>query len=120
MQSSEPHVNACMCHSVGWLQKEGLEVSDVVVLIDRQQGGREHLKRNNMELHAAFTLTFIVETLQTKGLLSSEVVEAVKTFIAENQTSAPVAGAFACNQGPEYGVSQGLHAHQTHVRWMAT
>lgn len=80
------------------LQNEGLEVSDVVVLIDRQQGGRQHLNRNNMELHAAFTLTFIVETLEKKQLLSSEVVQAVKKFIAENQTTAPVAGECRTNR----------------------
>lgn len=73
-------------------QKEGLEVSDVVVLIDRQQGGKAHLQNGGIQLHAAFTLTFIVETLVQKQLLTPDVAQSVKTFIAENQTTAAVAG----------------------------
>ena len=68
-------------------------MSDVVVLIDREQGGRAHLDKHGLKLHAAFTLSFIVDTLLAHKLLSSEVVNAVKTFIAENQTTAAVAGA---------------------------
>ena len=37
-------------------------------------------------------LYFIVDTLEQNGLLTSEVVQSVKAFIAENQTTAPVAG----------------------------
>jgi uridine monophosphate synthetase len=74
------------------VQEVGLEVSDVVVLIDREQGGREHLKGNGLTLHAAFSLSFIVDTLLSKGLLTAAVVESVKRFIAENQTTAAVAG----------------------------
>jgi uridine monophosphate synthetase len=74
------------------VQEVGLKVSDVVVLIDREQGGREHLLKSGLQLHAAFTLSFIVTTLMQHHLLSAEVVDAVKTFIAENQTTAAVAG----------------------------
>jgi hypothetical protein len=42
--------------------------------------------------YAAFTLSFILETLQAKGLLAPEVVSSVKKFIAENQTTSAVAG----------------------------
>ena len=38
-------------------------MSDVVVLIDREQGGEAHLQKHNLKLHAAFTLSFIVDTL---------------------------------------------------------
>jgi orotate phosphoribosyltransferase len=36
-------------------------VSDVVVLIDREQGGESRLASNNLKLHSAFTLSYILE-----------------------------------------------------------
>jgi hypothetical protein len=43
------------------LQAEKLVVKDVVVLIDREQGGPQHLKANGMNLHAAFTLSDVLQ-----------------------------------------------------------
>ena len=38
-----------------------LKVSDVVVLIDREQGGESRLAADNLKLHSAFTLSYILE-----------------------------------------------------------
>ena len=43
------------------LQAVDLKVSDVVVLIDREQGGESRLAADNLNLHAAFPLSFILE-----------------------------------------------------------
>lgn len=43
------------------MQDVDLKVSDVVVLIDREQGGESRLKADNLNLHAAFPLSFILE-----------------------------------------------------------
>jgi hypothetical protein len=37
---------------VRWPQKEGLQVSDVVVLIDREQGGKARLAAKNLALYS--------------------------------------------------------------------
>jgi orotate phosphoribosyltransferase len=42
-------------------QAVDLKVSDVVVLIDREQGGESRLAADNLSLHAAFPLSFILE-----------------------------------------------------------
>ena len=42
-------------------QIEKLIVKDVVVLIDREQGGPEHLKANGLNLHSAFTLSELLK-----------------------------------------------------------
>lgn len=39
------------------LEDHGLKVEDVVVLVDRQQGGREELQKRGYKLHFAFTLS---------------------------------------------------------------
>ncbi|MEK9178797.1 MAG: phosphoribosyltransferase family protein, partial [Patescibacteria group bacterium] len=38
------------------LRNAGVKVRDVVVLIDRQQGGEKEMKRNKLRLHSAFTM----------------------------------------------------------------
>ena len=43
------------------VQAVGLKVTDVVVLIDREQGGPQRLKESNLTLHSAFTLTAILK-----------------------------------------------------------
>lgn len=83
------------------LQKEGLEVKDVVVLIDREQGGEAHLAANGLALHAAFKLSAMLDVLQKHGLVDDATSARVRTFIAENQTKLPAAGAAAAAAAPE-------------------
>lgn len=52
------------------LRSAGLQVEDVVVLIDREQGGRERLIEAGYQPHAALTLTEIVRVLRSAGRLS--------------------------------------------------
>ncbi|KAF8072795.1 PYR5-6 [Scenedesmus sp. PABB004] len=71
------------------LQKEQLVVSDVVVLIDREQGGAAHLAAHGLTLHAAFKLSAMLDVLQRHSLVDDAVAAAVRTFIADNQTTLP-------------------------------
>ncbi|KAI8470633.1 MAG: humps family-domain-containing protein [Monoraphidium minutum] len=77
------------------LQNEGLVVKDVVVLIDREQGGEAHIAANGLRLHAAFKLSAMLDVLTRNGLVSEDVAGKVRSFIAENQTVRPAAGAAA-------------------------
>eukprot|EP00891_Asterochloris_glomerata_P008155 jgi/Astpho2/8155/fgenesh1_pm.00120_%23_32_t len=77
---------ASVMETVEPLEAEGLKVTDVVVLIDREQGGAQRMASNNLRLHSAFTLSFILDVLQKHGLVQDSVAQAVKTFIAANQT----------------------------------
>lgn len=67
-------------------QAVGLKVKDVVVLIDREQGGPARLAESGLQLHSAFTLTAILKVLVAHGLVSSQVEASVKGFLADNQT----------------------------------
>jgi len=51
------------------LLAEGLLISDIVVLIDRQQGGAADLAAHGYQLHAALTLRELVEILAEDGRL---------------------------------------------------
>lgn len=77
---------ASVMETVEPLQAVGLKVKDVVVLIDREQGGRERLAESGLRLHSAFTLTAILKVLVAHQLVSSQVESSVKSFLAENQT----------------------------------
>lgn len=63
------------------LKAGGLKVSDVVVLIDRQEGGRKILAEAGYHLHAAFKLTEILQVLHQKERISMEEVTAVKDYL---------------------------------------
>lgn len=69
------------------LQHHKLAVKDVVVLIDRQQGGRAFLKSRGLELHAALTITGILDVLVRNGKVTKEVQQSVLDFIAANQNT---------------------------------
>ncbi|GJD07313.1 Uridine 5'-monophosphate synthase [Galdieria sulphuraria] len=46
------------------LLKESLRVKDVVVLLDREQGGKDNLAKHNVRLHSVLKMTDILETLR--------------------------------------------------------
>eukprot|EP00884_Botryococcus_braunii_P011913 jgi/Botrbrau1/20722/Bobra.0058s0051.1 len=54
---------ASVMETVEPLQDVGLKVRDVVVLIDREQGGAQRMASNGLSLHSAFKLSFILETV---------------------------------------------------------
>lgn len=63
------------------LEVEGLEVKDVVVLIDREQGGREELAARGYRLHAAITLRQLVDALAQEGYLADEMARRVHSYL---------------------------------------
>lgn len=80
---------ASVMETVEPLEFVGLKVSDVVVLIDREQGGRAHLAARGLTLHAALTLSHVVKALVKHGKLDPELAESVRAFVAQNQTNVP-------------------------------
>ncbi|MHB9033679.1 MAG: orotate phosphoribosyltransferase [Anaerolineae bacterium] len=64
------------------LLAEGLEVKDIIVLIDRQQGGTEDLSRQGFTVHAALTLHELIDALERQKLITSDVADSVRAYIA--------------------------------------
>ncbi len=66
------------------IENEGITVSDIVVVLDRQQGGKELLESKGYRVHTLFTISEVCKLLQEEGLLLDEEVERINDFLAGN------------------------------------
>ncbi|MEO8402183.1 MAG: orotate phosphoribosyltransferase [Gammaproteobacteria bacterium] len=66
------------------LEAVGLRVIDTALLIDRQQGGKANLEKRNFQVHAAFTLSTILQTLLDSQTLTKEEHAIIDTLINES------------------------------------
>ena len=64
------------------LEAEGLQVRDVLVIIDREQGGREELAAAGYTLHSLFTLLDLVGALESSGSICAEQAATVRRYLA--------------------------------------
>jgi uridine monophosphate synthetase len=65
------------------LTAAGLQVRDVVVLIDRQSGAAESLARAGYRLHAVFTLAQLLDHWEANGKVPVEQIAAAREFIGK-------------------------------------
>ena len=63
----------------------GMEVTDCVVLLDRQQGGVENLGRGGVQVHSVVQLGRVLELLVENNRITGEMAEKVRQFVRENQ-----------------------------------
>lgn len=57
--------------AIAALKAAGLQVNEAVVLIDREQGGREALAAQGYRLHAAMTLTGLLAVLESRDRITA-------------------------------------------------
>lgn len=67
------------------LKEQGLNVTDILVIIDREQGGAKLLGEAGYKLHSVGTLSQILEYLKSQNKIEDDLYIRVKEFIAENQ-----------------------------------
>jgi uridine monophosphate synthetase len=71
--------------SVQPLRDAGLQVSDILVLIDRSGGrGRAELAEHGLRLHSVMTLETMLDHLATRRLISRDQKQQVEHFLAES------------------------------------
>ena len=61
-----------LLQGIAILKEAGLQVSDAVVFIDRQQGGRETLEKRGYAFHSAITLGQMLVTLEQAGRITAQ------------------------------------------------
>ena len=66
------------------LKAEGLQVRDVVVLIDRQSGAREILQQSGYVLHAVTTITQLLDHWEQTGRVSADRIGAARQFVSDS------------------------------------
>lgn len=68
------------------LEKEGLKITDAVVFIDREQGGRSMLADKGITLHSVVSVSKLLEVLVKAGKIDLATSEDVKRFTQEHNT----------------------------------
>ncbi|HET6846700.1 MAG TPA: orotidine-5'-phosphate decarboxylase [Anaerolineales bacterium] len=69
------------------LKSVGLQVEDVVVLIDRQSGARESLQQAGLGFHAVVTMTGLLDHWERTGQVNADRIEAARRFISAGRTA---------------------------------
>uniref|UniRef100_A0A672IHV6 Uridine 5'-monophosphate synthase n=1 Tax=Salarias fasciatus TaxID=181472 RepID=A0A672IHV6_SALFA len=68
------------------LCKEGLKVTDAIVLMDREQGGVEMLASRGIKLHPVISMFKLINVLLAAERISAETAQNVRKFILDNNT----------------------------------
>ena len=69
------------------LQDVGLEVRDVLVVIDREQGGAEVLAQHGLRLHSLMTISELLDRLRTAGKVGGEEIERALEFVRTHRVA---------------------------------
>jgi len=67
------------------LELEGLIVRDIIVLLDREQGGKKNISAKNYNLHSVFTITELLNILLESGKIDQATVSTTLDFIKNAQ-----------------------------------
>lgn len=63
------------------LNRSGLNVADVLVLLDREQGGRGELAGKGLTLHAAFTITQLLDHLERLEMVTPLALDTCRRYL---------------------------------------
>ncbi len=73
---------------LGHLQESGLNVRDILVVVDRGQGGVQIMERNGLRCHSVATMDDVLSILQGAGRIDASQVEEAHRFMREAQQAA--------------------------------
>lgn len=74
-----------LIETIDEVENEGLNVSDIIVVLDREQGGKEKLEAKGYNVHTLFSISEVVEILKEVEQLTDEEVQRINDFLSGNQ-----------------------------------
>ncbi len=73
-----------LVETIAEVEQEDLKVSDIVVVLDREQGGKQLLESKGYRVHTLFNISEVCVILQETGELSDEEVKRIQDFLQGN------------------------------------
>jgi uridine monophosphate synthetase len=73
-----------LLETINEVENEGIVVSDIVVVLDRQQGGKELLESKGYIVHTLFTISEVCKLLKEEGYLVDDEIERINDFLHGN------------------------------------
>lgn len=73
-----------LVETIAEVEQEDLKVSDIVVVLDREQGGKQLLESKGYRVHTLFNISEVCDILQETGELSDEEVKRIQDFLHGN------------------------------------
>jgi orotate phosphoribosyltransferase len=73
---------ASLLQTIAVLEEEGMKVNDVGVLIDREQGGKEHIEIEGYNLHCVMSISHLLELLENAGRITAQQVAEIIESLA--------------------------------------
>ncbi|MPS72071.1 MAG: orotate phosphoribosyltransferase [Chryseobacterium sp.] len=74
-----------LVETIDEVENEGIKVSDIVVVLDREQGGKEKLEEKGYKVHSLFNISDVVEILREVNYIDDEEVARIRDFVNGNQ-----------------------------------
>ncbi|WBV58731.1 orotidine-5'-phosphate decarboxylase [Chryseobacterium daecheongense] len=73
-----------LLETIAEVEQEDLKVADIVVVLDREQGGKQLLESKGFRVHTLFNISEVCTILQETGELSDEEVKRIQDFLLGN------------------------------------
>lgn len=74
-----------LIETIDEVENEGIKVSDIVVVLDREQGGKEKLEAKGYKVHSLFNISEVVEILREVNYIDEDEVARIRDFVNGNQ-----------------------------------
>ncbi len=73
-----------LVETIAEVEAEDIKVSDIVVVLDREQGGKQLLESKGYHVHTLFNISEVCDILQENGELSNDEVKRIQEFLLGN------------------------------------